>query len=200
MLMHEIVTHKTGLPSDANDKLAIYGVEPSAGGAHSTYRIAHPDCPVASELVFQTLDRVGLTNEALVAIVIDRLTAFQAGSFSCLENSEALENFVRGLRALQRRTSRRITQGIEGKLVESEEAHKARVRTEDGKLIIGNITCVIADMAAWSTWSLIEAAAKRLIPKITNYEMSVLENVASLCGSGGKNGFAELKSALANLG
>ena len=197
-----VTLHKTGLPTDANDKISIFGCEPSAGGAHATYRIGHLDSPDHIELIFQTLERNGITNEALLAIVIDRLTAFQAGPFSCIENSEALVGLTRALRALQRRTSRRITQGTEGKLVEAKEdtESKARVTTDGEKLTVGQITVNVDELRSWSNWSIIESAAKRLNPKITAYELSVLEDISGKCGSGGKNGFSELKSALANMG
>lgn len=56
----------------------------------------------------------GITQEALVAIVIDRLRSFQAGPFSCRENAIALTHFEEGLMWLQRRTVARIKRGVEG--------------------------------------------------------------------------------------
>lgn len=56
----------------------------------------------------------GLTGEALIAIEIDRLRAFQAGPFACRENAIALTHFEEGLMWLQRRTRARIARGVEG--------------------------------------------------------------------------------------
>lgn len=56
----------------------------------------------------------GATHEALLAILIDRLQAFQAGPFSCRENAIALTHFEEGLMWLQRRTRARIARGVEG--------------------------------------------------------------------------------------
>ena len=56
----------------------------------------------------------GITQEALLAIVIDRLRSFQAGPFSCRENAIALTNCEEALMWLQRRTVARIKRGVEG--------------------------------------------------------------------------------------
>jgi hypothetical protein len=56
----------------------------------------------------------GITQEALLAIVIDRLRSFQAGPFSCRENAIALTKCEEALMWLQRRTVARIRRGVEG--------------------------------------------------------------------------------------
>lgn len=56
----------------------------------------------------------GITQEALLAIVIDRLRSFQAGPFSCRENAIALTHIEEALMWLQRRTVARIKRGVEG--------------------------------------------------------------------------------------
>ena len=56
----------------------------------------------------------GITQEALLAIVIDRLRSFQSGSFSCRENAIALTHCEEALMWLQRRTVARIKRGVEG--------------------------------------------------------------------------------------
>ncbi len=59
----------------------------------------------------------GVTQESLLAIVIDRLRSFQAGKFSCRENAIALTHCEEALMWLQRRTVNRIKRGVEGKIV-----------------------------------------------------------------------------------
>ncbi len=54
----------------------------------------------------------GLTQEVLLAIVIDRLRSFQAGPYSCRDN--ALTHCEEALMWLQRRTRERIKRGVEG--------------------------------------------------------------------------------------
>lgn len=56
----------------------------------------------------------GVTQEALLTIVIDRLRSFQAGQFSCRENAIALTHCEDALMWLQRRTVARIKRGVEG--------------------------------------------------------------------------------------
>lgn len=56
----------------------------------------------------------GITQEALLAIVIDRLRSFQAGPFACEDNHLALVNCQTALLHLQTRTRARIARGVEG--------------------------------------------------------------------------------------
>lgn len=56
----------------------------------------------------------GLTHEALLAIVADRLECFQAGPYACAENAEALEHVRAAAAALARRTAGRLARGVEG--------------------------------------------------------------------------------------
>lgn len=56
----------------------------------------------------------GITQEALAAIIIDRLRGFQSGRFHCEANQKALEFFEEGLQYLQTRTRERIARGVEG--------------------------------------------------------------------------------------
>jgi hypothetical protein len=56
----------------------------------------------------------GITGEALMAIMIDRLRGFQSGQFSCRENAIALTHLEDALMWLQKRTRDRITRRVEG--------------------------------------------------------------------------------------
>lgn len=56
----------------------------------------------------------GVTQEALLAIVIDRLECFQAGPFKCKANETALTASRLALWHLQTRTRERIARGVEG--------------------------------------------------------------------------------------
>lgn len=87
---------------------------PGAGGAHHHYNVVDfldvrfQNGPIAEAGVN------GVTQEALLAIVIDRLRSFQAGPFSCCENAIALAHCEEALMWLQRRTRNRIKRGVEG--------------------------------------------------------------------------------------
>ena len=56
----------------------------------------------------------GLTNEALIAIVIDRLNGAQEGQFRCRENALAITKLEEASLWLARRTLDRMTRGVEG--------------------------------------------------------------------------------------
>lgn len=56
----------------------------------------------------------GVTHEALLAIVIDRLRSFQNGRYPSSENEQALTYCEAALASLKQRTRKRIQRGIEG--------------------------------------------------------------------------------------
>lgn len=108
----------------ANDRITINVVdEPGAGGANHVYdvvvnnndltgfttRISFQNGPIAENGVN------GLTQEVLLAIVIDRLRSFQAGPFSCRENALALTKLEEAQHWLLHRTRARMARGVEGK-------------------------------------------------------------------------------------
>jgi hypothetical protein len=112
--------------------------EPGAGGANHKYEVnlhgdsgwdlcgrdgrVNPDGSVDSTLCIIGFQNGpikeagvnGVTQEALLAIVIDRLRSFQAGQYSCRENAIALTHCEEALMWLQRRTVARINRGVEG--------------------------------------------------------------------------------------
>jgi hypothetical protein len=99
--------------------------EPGQGGACHEYRIAGAgptaDAGICFVIRFQngplrTVGLNGVTMEALIAVVIDRLKGFQSGSFACESNAEAMEHLRMALSALQHRTDDRIERGVEGTL------------------------------------------------------------------------------------
>ena len=100
--------------------------EPGAGGANHVYEISGMGYVNVggrelgtAQIVFQNgpikeAGVNGVTQEALLAIVIDRLRSFQAGPYSCRENAIALTHCEDALMWLQRRTVARIKRGVEG--------------------------------------------------------------------------------------
>lgn len=56
----------------------------------------------------------GISNEALLAIVEDRLIGFQSGAFACRENAVALTKLQEAMMWLQKRTRDRMARGVEG--------------------------------------------------------------------------------------
>jgi len=121
----ELTSHKvTGL----NDAIVI-GVldEPGSGGANHVYQVALDRGPYAGLRVLDTLCTIrfqngpikeaglnGLSNEALLAIVADRLEGFQSGPFASDDN-EIARNLVRcAMQTLHRRTKERMARNVEG--------------------------------------------------------------------------------------
>lgn len=58
----------------------------------------------------------GVTNEALLAIVADRIKGFQSGPFGCRENALALTKIQEALHWLHHRTRERFIREVEGKM------------------------------------------------------------------------------------
>lgn len=130
--MRQITDHQV---NPANDKLTITAADaPGSGGAHHLYMIegfdttSNPSCPFIarhnasakhSTVLFQNGPIAeagvnGVTHEALIAIVVDRLRAFQAGPFACRENALALTKLEEAQHWLHHRTRARMNRGVEG--------------------------------------------------------------------------------------
>src|SRR5678816_802195 len=121
--MRSINSHKI---NPANDKLDITVTDPvGAGGANHRYEIdgadvtrnaSYPGQPINHNkmiILFQNgpigeCGVNGVTQEALLAIVIDRLRSFQAGAFACRENALALTKLEEALHWLLHRTNERM--------------------------------------------------------------------------------------------
>lgn len=56
----------------------------------------------------------GITDEALYAVLLDRLRGFQSGPYACRENALALINLEQALMWLHKRTLDRERRGVEG--------------------------------------------------------------------------------------
>lgn len=56
----------------------------------------------------------GISQEALLAIVEDRLIGFQSGPYACRENAIALTKIQEAMMWLQKRTRDRMARGVEG--------------------------------------------------------------------------------------
>lgn len=120
--MREVTDHKV---NPANDQLTIEVLdEPGPGGANHHYSI-HLDIGAGArmlefaELKFQNgaiaeAGVNGITHEALLAVVADRLRSFQAGPFACRENALALTKIEEAMHWLHHRTLARMRRGVEG--------------------------------------------------------------------------------------
>ena len=121
----------------ANDKLTItVEDQPGHGGASHLYKITGYDSATNSSDPFTALYGEpakhstvlfqngpisvdgngvnGVTHEALLAIVADRLRSFQAGPYSCNANACALTHIEEALHWLHSRTLERMRRNVEG--------------------------------------------------------------------------------------
>lgn len=121
--MRELTGHKV---NPANDRLTVTVLdEPGSGGACHEYSIGGYTQPHENGVVGDTLIRFqngpiaevgvnGVTHEALLAILVDRLEKFQAGPYACRENALALTKLQDAQMWLQHRTRARMARGVEG--------------------------------------------------------------------------------------
>jgi len=94
-----------------------YVIEARIGGGIRCFPIVPPMATLIVEFQRGPVQEVGVngvTNEALLAIVADRLCGFQAGPYPCEENALALHHVDMALSSLHRRTLARASQGVEG--------------------------------------------------------------------------------------
>lgn len=119
--MRTVEYHKI---NPTNDRLDIVVAdEQGHGGANHVYEVHHTNTagvPPLMTVSFQNGPIAehginGVTQEILLAIVIDRLRSFQAGPFSSRENALALTKCEEALHWLQQRTLDRMRRGVEGK-------------------------------------------------------------------------------------
>jgi len=116
--MRKLTRHKV---NGLNEALEIEVLdEPGEGNACHSYLISWgKDREEACVLHYQDgpikeRGANGISNEALLAIVIDRLEGFQRGPFACEENRLALLSAQGALFLLQKRTKDRLARGVEG--------------------------------------------------------------------------------------
>lgn len=130
--MRELNSHKV---NPANDTLKIEVLDaPGSGGANHLYHITgfdsasnpsdpwkkrHGQSAQHSTILFQNgpINEVGVngvTHEALLAILIDRLERFQNGPYKCHENAMALASLEAAQEWLKSRTKQRVERGVEG--------------------------------------------------------------------------------------
>ena len=135
--MEREITEHTINPE--NDKIKINVLdEPDQAGAYHAYLIEGFDCSKnPSSYLFNDVDAErmderrslaiafqngpigevginGVSHEALLAILIDRLQSFQSGSFACTENEFAIRALSNAMFWLKQRTRKRMNRNVEG--------------------------------------------------------------------------------------
>lgn len=117
--MRQITTH---VVEGANQGQTLWADDSTktAGGAPARYHLDNPGADGGLTIDFfqgpNHPSKGWVTNEILLAIVIDRLENFQKGDFACEDNAQALIQLQAGLRILKGRTTERLNRGVEGML------------------------------------------------------------------------------------
>lgn len=116
--MRTVEYHKINPTNDRFD--IVVADEPGHGGASHVYEVHHASTAGLAPLLAVNFQNGpigehgvnGVTQEILLAIVIDRLRSFQAGPFSSRENALALTKCEEALHWLQQRTLDRMRRGV----------------------------------------------------------------------------------------
>lgn len=122
--MRELTSHKV---NGLNEALRIEVLdEPGSGNACHVYGITDStfnggseppkvNCPIRFQNgPIQEAGVNGVSIEALLAIVEDRLLGFQSGPYSTRENAIALTHVQEAMMWLHKRTRDRVARGVEG--------------------------------------------------------------------------------------
>lgn len=123
-MSRELTSHRV---NGLNEAIRIEVMdEPGAGGACHEYRISFEvaapgtgEQPFVVDVNFQNGPIAengvnGISQEALLAIVEDRLNSFQNGPYSSEDNGNALHYVRLAVASLHNRTKARMARGVEG--------------------------------------------------------------------------------------
>lgn len=121
--MRTVEYHKINPLNDVLD--VVVRDDPGHGGASHVYSVEHSNSANIDPMMTVNFQNGpiaehgvnGVTQEILLAIVIDRLRSFQSGPFSSRENALALTKCEEALHWLQQRTIERMRRGAEGKSI-----------------------------------------------------------------------------------
>ena len=121
--MRELTSHKV---NGLNECIQVQVIdEQGSGNACHEYRICGVQGPLdhhpipTIDIRFQNgplaeVGANGVSQEALLAVVEDRLKGFQSGRFACRENELALTHIQQAMHWLHHRTRERMQRGVEG--------------------------------------------------------------------------------------
>ena len=116
--MRQITTHQT---NECNEQIELVADDrdPDNGNASHEYVASWDKGRCDLPIKFQQGPILengvnGVTNEVLLAIVIDRLEGFQTSKYACRENAIALTKLQEAFHWLEHRTKARGARGVEG--------------------------------------------------------------------------------------
>lgn len=121
--MRQLTEHQI---NECNQAITIEAGELAKDGASHEYRMSYPIAGLMPRqdscdqiLKFQNgpikeVGTNGITHEALIAILLDRLRHYEAGPWACQENADAIAGLELAQTALHSRTKARVARGVEG--------------------------------------------------------------------------------------
>lgn len=118
--MRELTSHKV----EGAEALTVIAVDQRGqGNAHYEYEILGPSEVRVGRISFQNgpIKEVGIngvSEEALLAILMDRLDGFQGGVYGCKENATTLDRLQAAMDLMQDRTRSRVARQVEGTSVD----------------------------------------------------------------------------------
>jgi hypothetical protein len=123
-MSRQITGFSTG--SELNENIGVWATdEPGPGGACHQYLLDVQTLDNGNLNVSETPLKFqkgpvkehginGVSDEALLAVIIDRAEGFASGPYSCKENDEALYHLKKALEWKMSRTKERQERGVEG--------------------------------------------------------------------------------------
>lgn len=113
-MSNPITDHKT---NECNDAITITPLADDGAADCPRYSLTYPGAELVIEFQNGPIKEAGhngVTGEALIAVVLDRLRRFQSGKYSARENALAITKLEEALHWLHHRTRARLARGVEG--------------------------------------------------------------------------------------
>ncbi len=123
--MREIKTHRNNIPSSAQESVTVVAVDdkdPKDGASHE-YKLEVDPSPSRGPVGWLGFkhgpsgdpeSRPGVTDAAVLAVLIDRYTGFQEGPFRCRENAIVLTHLEEAMHWIHHRERNRAERGVLG--------------------------------------------------------------------------------------
>lgn len=193
----EVEFHKD-TTGGANDVITITVGADFPDKAPWQYGLTYPtkEGDITDEIVFWHGTVEGVTNEAVLAVVLDRLNCFQASSHACQENDMARHHVQMAIDLLKMRSIRLARP--DSMVAVPAPAGPCRITLTGVRLTVGAWTGDVELLRrAQGAWNTVEDALRRFTPLPTSEEWAVLEAIATT--ETAQSGLATVKAEMARI-